>query len=385
MKSRIKSVLYISFDRVPQPKGASIHIAQFVRALASDYEVTLLTPGTEASEGELYGARHITAETRGSNYLVEAEIFRDAVHEHISREKYDIVHFRGVWEGLPATRRKSQFGYLTLYEVNGLPSIELSYHFPAITRDVAFMGMLRNMEMEVLVEADAIVVPSQVTLDYLVGRGVAPWKISVIPNGVDVELFSPAEKEPSGPPTVIYAGTLAPWQGLPNLLDAFRSVIKSADARLKIVSKPRKDWLKTLQKQAKKLKIEDFVEFVEPVRHREMPQVLRSAHIGAAPFLATERNTRQGFCPIKVLEYMACGLAVAASEIQPVKELITHEKEGLLYKPNSTARLRDTLIRLILDRNLRNHLGASGRLRAENMFTWQRAREALLELYRKLG
>jgi len=384
MKKNIKRVLYASFDRVPQPKGASTHIAQFVRALSSGYDVTLFTPGPVSEEGEIYGARHIVAEASGPNYLSEAEMFRDAVDKHLSREKYDLVHCRGIWEGIPATRKKAKAGYLTVYEVNGLPSVELKYHFPAVARDGEFIESLRNMEAETLIEADAVVVPSGVTGKYLISRGVAPWKVRVIPNGVDTDLFYPAESEPPGPPVILYVGTLAPWQGLGHLLEAFRAVLKNHEARLMIVSKPRKDWLKALQKQSRKLKIPDKIEFAEPVRHREMPTVMRSAHIGAAPFLATERNTKQGFCPIKVLEYMAVGLPVVAPSIEPVNELVSHEQEALLYKPNSMARLRDALVKLILDSGLRNKLGASGRKRARDMFTWRKSRQALIDTYRKL-
>ena len=384
MRNGFKRILYVSFDRVPQPKGASIHIAQFVRALASRYDVTLLTPGPNSEEGEIYGARHIVVGTNGPNYLAEAEIFRDAVEDHMAREKYDLVHCRGIWEGIPATRKKARDGHLTVYEVNGLPSVELRYHFPAVAGDAGFIEYLRNMEVEVLIEADAVVVPSGVTRNYLVSRGVTPWKIFVIPNGVDARLFTPVSEEPPGPPLVLYVGTLAPWQGVSHLLEAFRAVLKNHEARLRIVSKPRKDWLKALQKQVRKLKLTDAVEFVEPVRHREMPTIMRSAHIGAAPFLATARNTRQGFCPIKVIEYMACGLPVVAPEIEPVKELVRHQCEALLYKPNSMARLRDVLIKLILDSDIRDRLGASGRKRVEEMFTWSKSRQALLGVYCEL-
>ena len=384
MKKKIKKVLYTSFDRVPQPKGASIHISQFVRALSARYEVTLLTPGPEALETETYGARHIVAKASGPNYLTEVEMFRDAVDNHIARSDYDLIHFRGIWEGLPATRRKEQKGHMTIFEVNGLPSVELKYHFPAIAGDAAFLNELRSMESEALIESDAAVVPSNVTKNYLISRGCASRKIKVISNGVDTDLFTPSEKKPVDIPVLLYVGTLAPWQGLGHLLEAVKSVVKRHDIKVLIVSKSRKDWLKALRRQVKKLKIHDTVEFVEPVRHREMPDIMRHAHIGVAPFIATERNTRQGFCPIKVLEYMAAGLPVVAPDIEPVKELVRHEKEALLYKPNSMARLRDAIEKLIADPETRETLGNNGRKRAEDFFTWRVSKENLIETYKNL-
>ena len=158
---------------------------------------------------------------------------------------------------------------------------------------------------------------------------------------------------------------------------------KAGTPILKIVGKARKDWLKELTRSARKLKIANEIEFAEAVRHREMPEVIAEAHIGAAPFLATERNTKQGFCPIKVLEYMACGLPVVAPAIPSVEELARHDIEGILYKPNSLARLSDALTRLIDDEMLRLRLGENGRTRTES-FTWKNARLSLTKVYRGL-
>lgn len=379
-KSSIK-VLYASFDRVPQPKGAGVHIAQFVRSLASKYDVTLFTPGPEPACGEICGAKHIVAECRGDNYLAEALAFRNAVDNHIENNEYRIIHFRGIWEGMPAVKRKIEKKRIAVFEVNGLPSIELKYHFPAVGRNAEFISRLCSAEAEILIESDVIIVPSNVTKSYLESRGIASWKIHTIHNGVDTDLFTPSSSEPDGIPTIIYIGTLAPWQGLSHLLEAFRAVLKSHEARLRIVGKHRKEWLNDLRKQSRKLKIAEAVEFVGPIKHSEMPGILHSAHIGVAPFLATERNTKQGFCPIKVLEYMASGLPTAAPEIDSVKELIGHEQEGLLYKPNSMARLRDSLIELITEKAQRRKLGANARKRVEQYFTWSIAGGKILHLY----
>ncbi len=49
---------------------------------------------------------------------------------------YDIVHYRNIWDGLFISQNKKRFGYKTLFEVNGLPSIELKYHYPGIDLDL---------------------------------------------------------------------------------------------------------------------------------------------------------------------------------------------------------------------------------------------------------
>ncbi|MGX2953608.1 glycosyltransferase [Shewanella sp. JL219SE-S6] len=52
-----------------------------------------------------------------------------------------------------------------------------------------------------------------------------------------------------------------------------------------------------------------------------------------APLTPCRRNMLQGCCPLKVLESMACGTAVIASDLPVIRELVTHEKHGLLVPP----------------------------------------------------
>src|SRR5919107_1523920 len=95
-------VLYTAFDIVPSPKGASTHILHNIRGLVnSQFDVHLLTPN-------------------------------------------DGVHYRNIWDGLAVARNKKRFGYKTLFEVNGLPSIELKYHYPGI--DLNLLAKIKEQE-----------------------------------------------------------------------------------------------------------------------------------------------------------------------------------------------------------------------------------------------
>src|SRR5947209_7291245 len=82
-------------------------------------------------------------------------------------------------------RRKGAFCDRFVFEVNGLPSVEWKYHYPAVADDRELLRKLRAMEDACLAAADLVVTVSRVTADYLSGRGVDPGRIRVIPNGVD--------------------------------------------------------------------------------------------------------------------------------------------------------------------------------------------------------
>jgi glycosyltransferase involved in cell wall biosynthesis len=200
---------------------------------------------------------------------------------------------------------------------------------------------------------------------------------------VDIGLFQPTPKPPTPPARFIYIGTLAPWQGLEHLLEAFKRASKTCDIRLTIMGKARKERLKTLIKNVRKLKISELVNFEEAVNHEDVPLILNRHHVGVAPFIGTERNLKQGFCPIKLLEYMACGLAVITSDLPAVRELVEHEREAILYKPNNTNRLAEAIVHLAQDESLRLKLANAGVQRAK-AFSWEEACKKLMLVYKSL-
>ncbi|MEP6896715.1 MAG: hypothetical protein ABI986_14010, partial [Chloroflexota bacterium] len=126
-------VLYTAFDIVPSPKGASTHILHNLRGLVnSQLDVHLITPndGLLPVEDEIEGA-HITriSQDLTQNFLARAVHFGQAVTQHLAlHHDYDVIQYRNIWDGIHIAQNKKRFGYKTLFEVNGLPSIELKYH-----------------------------------------------------------------------------------------------------------------------------------------------------------------------------------------------------------------------------------------------------------------
>ncbi|HEY2981631.1 MAG TPA: glycosyltransferase, partial [Anaerolineales bacterium] len=137
----MKRVLYTAFDIVPSPKGASTHILHNLRGLVNaGFGVHLLTPndGLLPVEETLEGAR-LTRVTQDltQNFLERAVAFGRSVMSHVAlAPAYDVVHYRSVWDGLQLAQSKARLGYRTLFEVNGLPSVELKYHYPGIDAEL---------------------------------------------------------------------------------------------------------------------------------------------------------------------------------------------------------------------------------------------------------
>ena len=130
-------VLYAAFDLVPSPKGAGTHIMHFLRGLVkAGYDVQLMTPGDRQLPAiDAYeGAQVIRVPPPPDrNFLAHAIQFSNAVMAHVAgAPPYAVVHYRSIWSGLALAQHKARSGYTTLFEVNGLPSIELKYHSPAL-------------------------------------------------------------------------------------------------------------------------------------------------------------------------------------------------------------------------------------------------------------
>ena len=390
MHRSVPSVLYTAFDVVPSPKGASTHISHFTEGLvAGGYRVQLLTAGRPdmPSEGDYRGARIERVVSTDANFLRRATAFSRTVARHLeSHPPYDVVHFRSIWGGLPAVAAQSRLGHRTLFEVNGLPSVELKYHYPSV-RGLPILDRLRQQEAAVLCRADQIICPSRVTAEYVRSLGVAAERIAVIPNGVDTALFAPQDGADLSDerPTLLYLGTLAAWQGVELLLSALPLVLQERAIRLRVVGRGRKDRRKALQKRVRKSELAELVALDGALPHDTIPQVVNQAAVCVAPLMFNDRNVTQGCCPIKVLEYMACRRPVVAANLPVVRELVRDGVEALLFEPDDVDDLTRCLLRLLEDAELAERLAANGYERARREFTWDIAREGLLAVYESLG
>jgi glycosyltransferase involved in cell wall biosynthesis len=383
-------VLYTAFDLVPSPKGAGTHIMHFLRGLVkAGYDVQLMTPGDEVlPEIDTYeGASVIRVPPPADrNFLAHAIHFGDAVIDHVAAApRYDVAHYRSIWSGLALAQHKARFDYKTVFEVNGLPSIELKYHYPAL-RGSDLLAKVREQELATLALSDAIICPSGVTRAFLISLGVPRDRITVIPNGVSPHDFAatPLPDRSSGIPTILYLGTLADWQGLDLLIEAMTTITAQQPAQLRIVGRGRHWQRKQLQKRIRKSGLEEFVTLDATVPHHEVPSVIAQADVCVAPLALNDRNVTQGCCPIKVIEYMSCARPIVAANLPVVRELVREDSDALLFAPDDADDLARQILRVLNDRELAEKLATSAAARARSKLTWHAAQKKLLKVYERL-
>ncbi len=400
----MKKILYTAFDIVPSPKGASTHILHNIRGLVNrNYGVHLITPndGLLPTEDTIEGAQ-VTRVTQDltQNFLARATHFGKAVFMHLTlsssplpklhrddaseAEGYDVVHYRNIWDGLHIAQNKKRFGYKTLFEVNGLPSIELKYHYPGLDSDL--VSKIKEQEIATLHLSDAIICPSNVTRDYIASLGLNRKLVTVIPNGVSASDFSPSPLpvRDGRTPVLLYIGTLADWQGLDIIIKALPKILEHQPVRLHIVGRGRSRQRKILSKQIRKLGVEGSVTVQPAIPHHEIPTLIAESDICVAPLGLNDRNVTQGACPIKVLEYMAAGRPLLASNMPIVRELVREDVDALLFSPNDPDDLARQAITLLNDFELSKRLAQSASGRALTKFTWHDSQKKLVKVYERL-
>ncbi len=382
-------ILYTAFDIVPSPKGASTHILHNLRGLVNaDFDVHLITPndGLLPTEDTIEGARVTRiSQDLSQNFLARAVHFGKAVAAHLAiSPDYDVVHYRNMWDGLALAQNKKRFGYKTLFEVNGLPSIELKYHYPGMDHDLLLK--IKEQEMATLHLSDSVICPSHVTKDYIASLGVDRKLVTVIPNGVSPSDFcpSPLPNREGRVPTLLYIGTLADWQGLDVVVKALPKILERQAVRLHIVGRGRSRQRKMLAKQIRKLGIENHVTVRPAVPHHEIPALIAESDICVAPLGLNDRNVTQGACPIKVLEYMAAARPLLASNMPIVRELVREDVDALLFSPSDSEDLARQALTLLDDLELSQRLAQSASERALTKFTWHESQKKLGKVYEKL-
>ncbi|MBL7844117.1 MAG: glycosyltransferase family 4 protein [Cyclobacteriaceae bacterium] len=376
MRNDYRSV-YVAFDPHPSYKGASTHIHHMCDVLAGAHPTLLLL--TLKSNQPPIWTEHIHQycfESEEENILKRATAFMRWT-KSILDQQYNLVvgHFRDTWGGMAVL----EFPHIRpLFEVNGLPSVELPYRYPYIAGET--LQKILRMEERCLTKATAVITPSHTTKACLMLRGVEEEKITVIPNGAEVPekvLLRPADLPEK---YMVYVGALQPWQGVDVLLRALR-YLQDLPVPLVICSSYTEHHAKPYIKFAEKIGVSDKVIWRYQLDKPALNSVLTHALFSVAPLTECSRNLEQGCSPLKILESMACGTPVIASQIPVVSEIISHDEDGILCRADRPAELSRTM-RIAMDYPERTRqLGEQARRKIQQEFTWSHAHRTLQQVY----
>ena len=203
-----------------------------------------------------------------------------------------------------------------------------------------------------------------------------PGEYTIIPNGIDVDHFD-GQAEPwpqyqDGKTNILFVGRLEKRKGLKYLLEAYsRLKWDLPDIRLLVVGpgSPDRDSYSILGGRG----LEDVV-FAGRVSNEDLPRYYASAHIFCSPATGAESF---GYV---LLEAMAAGKPIVASDIEGYSGIVSHGKEGLLFAPKDSEALGHALELLIRDPGLARRIGSQGRETVEQ-YRWEAVARQVEDYY----
>lgn len=213
--------------------------------------------------------------------------------------------------------------------------------------------------------------------------------LQVIPYGVHAHLFSGQEDRaqearrrlglPLAAPIVATVGRLVDKKGFDYLIRAFPTVLAELpSARLVIAGDG--DNLDQLVALTRVLGLAGEVLFPGRVDWREMPDYMALADVFALPSIRDDSGNVDGL-PNVLLEAMAAGRAIVASDVGGVSSAIRHGESGILVPEKSSEGLARAIVRLLRDGQLRARLSAGARRTATEEFSWSEVANQFSRLF----
>lgn len=200
--------------------------------------------------------------------------------------------------------------------------------------------------------------------------GVDGGKIRVIHNGIDTDLFRPADKVGAGD-RLLWIGRFVPGKGVEYLVDAFAEAINVRPG-LSLTMVGQGPQLDGIKEKIRGLGLDQAIRIVEFVPNEALPDVYRDADIFLLSSLA------EGV-PRTLLEAMACGLPVICTGLPQLKRIV--HGCGLTVPPGDSHTLAKAIQMLVSNPGLAHELGVGGRERVQKNYSWDDTVQKTLLLY----
>ncbi|MDD5291133.1 MAG: glycosyltransferase family 4 protein [Patescibacteria group bacterium] len=260
---------------------------------------------------------------------------------------------------------------------------KLIIHFHMDVAGLSFFAKILSLPTRIIKnslfrKADIITYAS---LDYVKNSDIAkiykryPAKFKEIPFGVDTNKFTPATTPKNNNiKNILFVGALDKahyFKGVNILLKAI-SRFQISDFRFQIAGDG--DLKQSYIAQAKKLNISDKVKFLGKVSGDELPKIYQQADLFVLPSI----NKNEAF-GLVLLEAMASGVPVIASDLPGVRTVFASGKQGLLVKPGDAEDLKNKIEKILSNEEKRKIMGREARALALEKYSWQEVSKKLNE------
>lgn len=237
--------------------------------------------------------------------------------------------------------------------------------------------------------ANKVICVSNAARRNLISRwGLPSEKIEVLPNGVDLDLFS-GDTDPvsvrqewglRGDPVVVFIGGFQIWHGIDFLVESFSRVVEDVpNAKLLLVGDgPARP---SVEQTISNLGLDTSVRITGIVPQERIPAMLSASDVAALPYPHFPHE--MWFSPLKLYEYMAAGKAIVASRTGQIEEVIRNQENGILIDPGDVDAFAAAILSLINDPRRRSQLGGSAFQQAHKSHSWKQYVDRLTTIYRQ--
>ena len=309
-------------------------------------------------------------------FLEQVNTFREA-----EGLEYDVVHSH-YWLSAWVGRELSQ--------VLEIPHV-VTFHTLSMIKMQSRAGEIEQsersvVETEVIATADRIIAFSPHERDAMARLYAADAnKINLVPCGVDLDVFRPLDQKTvrsslglNGEKILLYVGRVEPIKGLDLLVETAAQMDSEKGVRMMVVGADvngdrEMDRVKQL---AKERDLEDKIEFVGQVDHRDLPLYYNAADVCVVP------SYYESF-GLVALESMACGTPVVATRVGGLSTIIHHGRTGYLKSWRCPEAFANSVEMIISSDGLQESMGEAARKRAEGM-GWDNVATLMWDEYSEL-
>jgi len=204
-------------------------------------------------------------------------------------------------------------------------------------------------------------------------------RVRYIHNAVDANRFKPGERPPSN--NLLYVGRVNAKKGVEDLVHAMHNLVqKFPNAKLFIIGSDPTDgaYIEQIKELAHKLGVDNNIVFVGSVPNREMSSYYQNASV----FLFASHGG-EGI-PRSILEAMACGVPVVATEIAGIPEAVKEGVTGFLVPPRNPQSIAEKTAVILGNQDLRAKLGKNARQKIEEEFSWEKVIPRIIDVFKEV-
>jgi len=359
--------------------GADIHIQNILQSLSKidNLEIHVVTMSKTKNTPVMKNNRkiiyHILKSPKLPKTITAISVDHKALIKKVNEIKPDIIHAQvlGAPYGLAAMKLCKR--YPTVLTVHTLVEMDAKNRRGTVKEKI-HDSIWKNIEKKEIKRVPNFIAVSKNIERELYRRGAQ--NIQVIPNGISQSWFNIPNAEING--RILFVGRIIPIKAIETVLQALKQVKHSIpNAHLNIVGPILdRDYKKKLDVLILKLDMIDSVKFTGSKSGADIEKEYAECSV----FVLPSKNESFG---IVILEAMATGKPIVATNVGGISEILTDEREGYLVEYGNVKQMAEKIIKLLSEKNLRKSMGDSGREHAKK-FTWQTIAKQTVDYYKEI-